>query len=158
MEIILLSLALVFLLLFLTSLIKVKKSNKKINFIYSWGCLLGAFVWEDLLVFSFYFLAITLITLLVQDVHIWILFVLIFWMVRSSGEALYFFLQQFIVPKHYPHDLAEHIKRYTLVSSRLSDQQVMILMQVFYQVMLTITIGTLVLFLLNWNSIPIWIY
>lgn len=55
----------------------------------------GAFVWADLVIFGFFWAAFTIYCLFRND---WILFLLgqsIFWLVRSHGETVYWFNQQF---------------------------------------------------------------
>jgi hypothetical protein len=55
----------------------------------------GIFVWGDAVIFGFFWLLVSSITLLLND---WILFLLIisvFWVVRSFGETIYWFNQQF---------------------------------------------------------------
>ena len=56
---------------------------------------LGAFVWGDAVVFGLFWFLSSLVLLLLQD---WLLFWLIFsvfWLVRSLGEMIYWFNQQF---------------------------------------------------------------
>jgi hypothetical protein len=65
---------------------------------------LGAFVWADLVVFGAFWTLVSLLTLILSD---WILFLLItslFWLVRSAGETLYWFHQQFTPNKGNPPD------------------------------------------------------
>jgi hypothetical protein len=55
----------------------------------------GAFVWADEVVFGLFWTAASLVTLFLND---WILFLLLqsaFWLIRSIGETIYWFLQQF---------------------------------------------------------------
>ncbi len=55
----------------------------------------GAFVYADMVVFGFFWVLIGILTLFLQD---WLLFLLIlsvFWLIRSIGETMYWFLQQF---------------------------------------------------------------
>ena len=57
--------------------------------------LYGSFVWADHVVFGFFWTVVSIIVLILQD---WILFLLtvsLFWLVRSIGETIYWFLQQF---------------------------------------------------------------
>lgn len=56
---------------------------------------LGIFVWADGVIFGLFWSFAALVSLLLQD---WILFWLIFsvfWLVRSAGETIYYFNQQF---------------------------------------------------------------
>ncbi|MBI4136779.1 hypothetical protein HY469_01840 [Candidatus Roizmanbacteria bacterium] len=55
----------------------------------------GAFVYGDMVVFGIFWLAVGVVTVLLQD---WLLFLLIhslFWVVRSIGETIYWFNEQF---------------------------------------------------------------
>ncbi len=56
---------------------------------------MGAFVWADAVIFGLFWFLVSLFCLVTQD---WILFWLItsiFWLVRSMGEMIYWFNQQF---------------------------------------------------------------
>ncbi|RJR28356.1 hypothetical protein C4564_05630 [Candidatus Microgenomates bacterium] len=56
---------------------------------------LGIFVWGDAAVFGIFWAGAAIITILLTD---WVLFLLIFslfWVVRSFGETIYWFNQQF---------------------------------------------------------------
>ncbi len=60
-----------------------------------WFNPISAFVWADAVVFGLFFLFVSIFSLLVQD---FILFLLIFsvsWTVRSIGESVYWFLEQY---------------------------------------------------------------
>ena len=60
-----------------------------------WLNLIGAFVWGDAVVFGLFWAIASLVTWLLND---WLLFLLIaalFWAVRSHGETIYWFNQQF---------------------------------------------------------------
>lgn len=55
----------------------------------------GAFVWADLVVFGLFWSIVSLFCLITEN---WILFLLslsVFWLIRSFGETLYWFHQQF---------------------------------------------------------------
>jgi hypothetical protein len=55
----------------------------------------GAFVWADIVIFGIFWAAVSVFIILTND---WILFPLtlsIFWLVRSVGETIYWFNQQF---------------------------------------------------------------
>lgn len=61
--------------------------------------IIGMFVWGDAVVFGIFWALVSIVTLLLQD---WILFWLIFslfWVVRSFGETIYWFNQQFSTVK-----------------------------------------------------------
>ena len=56
----------------------------------------GAFVYADMVVFALFWVLIGALTLFLQDWLLFLLIVSIFWLIRSSGETMYWFLQQFI--------------------------------------------------------------
>ncbi len=55
----------------------------------------GAFVYADLVVFGLFWAAISAITFFLQDFLLFLFIYALFWLVRSIGEAQYWFLQQF---------------------------------------------------------------
>lgn len=70
---------------------------------------IGAFVWGDAVVFGLFWAAASLTTLFLQD---WLLFWLvtsIFWVIRSLGETIYWFNQQFsTINRNPPEKLPFH--------------------------------------------------
>ncbi len=63
---------------------------------------LGIFVWADGVVFGLFWFFAGMISLYLSD---WILFLLtfsVFWLVRSLGETIYYFNQQFSTVKRMP--------------------------------------------------------
>lgn len=56
----------------------------------------GSFVWADGVVFGIFWIIVSLIFILAKlELEWFYLFFLIFWVVRSSGEIIYWFLNQF---------------------------------------------------------------
>lgn len=156
-SLLILGFALFQLFLFHHSYKRVFHSKNKITFIYSWGFIFGAFVWEDLLIFSLFHLAASLITLLSHDLRIGALFICVFWVIRASGETLYFFLQQFIVRKVYPHRISRKMIALKRLLGGISDQKCFIIMQVFQQTIIVTFATLLILLLKNWSSLPSWV-
>jgi hypothetical protein len=150
------ALALVSLTVTCIALLHVRNSKEKFTFIYRWGILLGSFVWEDLLVFSFALFLVASIVLIIRDIRIGLLGFGIFWVVRSAGEALYFFLQQFHEPTHSPHEISSHLSLLRPLLGDICDQKGMIIMQVFWQTIVTISACLVILLLINWVRIPAW--
>ncbi len=144
-----------FLFLLPISFIKVRNSKEKYIFIYKWAFFCGAFVWEDLLIFSIFNILLALITLYVNDYRIFILTALSFGVIRTSGETLYYFLQQFIRPNFPPHDIHNHFQAFRHIFGDISDQKYFIMAQVFLQVLLVAFLSTLILLILNWTSFPL---
>jgi hypothetical protein len=56
---------------------------------------LGMFVWGDVLIFSLFWFLVAGISLILQSFDLFLLIVSVFWVVRSLGETIYWFLQQF---------------------------------------------------------------
>lgn len=156
MALLLAVLAIIYIAMFITSLIKVRQSSEEFGFIYQWAFWVGAFVWEDLMVFSAYHALVVLITFFAQDLRVGLLMVGIFWIVRSSGEALYFFLQQFHLPKHHPHNLSSHFKQLETIFGKVSDQKGYILMQIFHQSAVMLAASSVALLCIHWNQIISW--
>jgi len=94
---------------------------------------MGAFVWEDIVIFSPLFSLVSLITYVTGRDKFFVLFLFSFWLIRSLGESRYFMLQQLIRPDFHPHNID---KQFTILKNffkGLNQQQCFILMQVFYQ-------------------------
>jgi len=151
------ALALLYIVLFVLAWRKVRGSKDAFEFIYLPAALIGAFVWEDLLVFSAAFFIGTVLTLLVHDIRVGLLLLAAFWAVRSAGEALYFFLQQFHVPTHSPHAISHHFVLFRRLFGNVHDQKCFIFMQITWQVVLTAAIAALVLISLHWTTLPVWL-
>lgn len=147
-------LAIAFLVGIIVSYYQIRFQSGKIQFIYRWAFPVGSFVWEDLFIFSLYGLFATLVTLITQQLRLGLLFFIVFWLVRSIGETMYFFLQQFIQPKHAPHYLDNiHFIVLRRLFGPLSKQQCYIIMQIVFQVITMIALVSLVVLLMNWHSL-----
>ena len=130
-----------------------KKNDHQIEYIYSWAWPIGAFVWEDLFIFSVLGLIGCVVTIMLRDIRIGYLFFVVFWVVRSAGETLYFFFQQFSQPTAYPHVVGKHFTVIRRIFGKLSDQKCFILMQVFHQSALVCSLVLLIILLLNWPAL-----
>lgn len=89
---------------------------------------LGGFVWADMVVFGVFWVLLGIVALFLND---WILFLLtisLFWLVRSIGEAIYWFLQQFSTIKRNP---PERLLFYKL----FKNDSVWFVYQIFWQCM-----------------------
>lgn len=143
------------LILFLLSFFKIRNNNlDTLDFIYKFSFPFGAFVWEDLLILSLFNLIVVIASLVFKDLRIGLLLFIVFWIVRSTGETIYFFLQQFIRPKHHPHLISAQFWILKKFLGKLSDQQCFIIMQVFFQTLSVIFISFLILLLKFWLNIP----
>jgi len=63
--------------------------------LYGFGYLYGSFIWGDLFIFALLWLGFSLILLKLKKIEYLLLALCSFWFVRSTGEALYWFIQQF---------------------------------------------------------------
>jgi hypothetical protein len=155
MQIVLTVLILNLYLLFL-SFYRIRKNTERAEFIYQWGFLIGAFIWEDLFLISLFLSSASVVVLLVQDIRVGFLLFNVYWIVRSAGEVLYFFLEQFLEPKHHPHEIDEHFKIIRRIFGNLSTQKCFIIMQVTLQLGLVTFISCLIYLLWNWHTLPTW--
>lgn len=74
-----------------------------------WFSFLGAFVWVDAVTFGLFFFLASLVSLILQNVILLLLIFSVFWTVRSIGETIYWFLEQFVNPhKNKPETLHGH--------------------------------------------------
>ena len=133
--------------LFALSFYKVFKSKEKLEFIYAWAFIFGAFVWEDLLVLSFFNIFFAFVVYILGDIKIGIIFLLVFFIVRAFGETIYYFLQQFNSLPPYPHRLHAHFKALRSILGDISDQKCFILGQVLFQCITVLSTVLLILFL-----------
>jgi hypothetical protein len=93
----------------------------------------GGFVWADMVIFGAFWTLTGIISLLLSD---WILFLFIislFWLVRSIGETIYWFLQQFSTIKRNP---PERMLLYKL----FKNDAVWFVYQIFWQCITVVTI------------------
>ena len=105
--------------------------------------LIGAFVWADATVFGlFWVLACGVVLFL----HSWILFLLllsVFWLVRSVGETIYWFNQQFSTINR---SIPENFYIYRI----FGDDSVWFVWQIFWQCVSVVTLITTVLMFKIW--------
>lgn len=104
---------------------------------------LGMFVWGDVLVLSIFWMIMSLACILLNS---WILFALIgsvFWLVRSLGETIYWFLQQFATVKRDP---PESLTGYNLVKN----ESIWFVYQVMWQCICVVSIIATVYFSHLW--------
>jgi len=73
--------------------------------------LLGIIAWGDAVVFGPFWIASSLVSYLLNDWYLFLLIISVFWVVRSVGETIYWFNQQFsskIYPWNKPENLPLH--------------------------------------------------
>jgi len=64
--------------------------------------IIGVFVWGDAVVLGPFWTALTILSLVFKDWYLFLLFVAIFWTIRSLGEIIYWLNQQFSTLKRNP--------------------------------------------------------
>jgi len=67
-----------------------------------WFNPLSAFVWADAVIFGIFFFFVSAFCLIIQDFILFLLVISVFWTVRSIGEQIYWFLEQFAVNHRNP--------------------------------------------------------
>jgi hypothetical protein len=135
------------------SVLKIRQNKEKRDFIYWWGFIIGAFVWEDMLVFGLLHAALAFTSIVLKNNLIWLVGFLVFWIMRSAGETLYFFLQQFIVPLHHPHNIGGHFGPIRKLFGNISDQKCYIILQAIMQSVLVISILSLIFVLRHYQLV-----
>lgn len=107
---------------------------------------LGIFVWADGVVFGLFWTLSSLVSLLLGD---WILFLLIFsvfWLVRSVGETIYYFNQQFSTIKRVS---GKALPGYSMFGD---DYTIWFVYQIVAQVITVVSIITTVYLFHRWLS------
>lgn len=107
--------------------------------------LLGMFVWGDAVVLSLFWSAVAVASLLFQDWRVFLVLVSVFWLVRSIGETIYWFLQQFATTKRDP---AKNLAGYHLVKN----EAIWFMYQLFWQCMTVVSLISTVYLLNLWLS------
>ncbi|MBW7944827.1 hypothetical protein H3C70_05530 [Patescibacteria group bacterium] len=106
---------------------------------------LGIFVWGDAVVFGpFWFLA-AFITLLLRDWYLFAVIISVFWVVRSVGEMIYWFNQQFSPLRRNP---PEKMRCYGLFKS----EAVWFGYQIFWQSVCVAAVISSIYFVHTWLS------
>lgn len=105
--------------------------------------LIGAFVWADTVIFGLFWALTSFIILYFQD---WLLFLLtlsLFWLVRSLGESIYWFNQQFSARNRNPYHTLPISKIFPGDSSWIA-------FQIFWQCATVVSTIFTILLLSNW--------
>ncbi len=122
--------------------VRTYKKNNPYGLSY-WFNPLGAFVWADTVVFGAFFFLVSVFTLLISDFILFCLTFFVFWTVRSIGEQIYWFLEQFATN----HRNLEH----TLWASRFFPRNsVWIANQIFWQCVSVVAIIASMYFFVKW--------
>lgn len=99
---------------------------KKFHFI-------GAFVYVDAVIFGIFFILVSAVTLFFHDFVLFLLAISVFWTIRSIGEQMYWFMEQFAVHHKNP----EHTLWFSKFFKRNSSW---IAMQIYWQCISVIAI------------------
>jgi len=103
-----------------------------------WGLnIIGAFVWGDAIVFGLFWVIISIIFIFFQSWLWFLIVVCVFWFIRSIGETIYWFLNQFIPLKH---NQPENFFFYRLVRN----DSVYFIAQIWWQCMATVFLALLI--------------
>lgn len=100
-----------------------------------WLWWLGIFVWADAVVLGAFWFLVTLVAWWLQDWLLFLLVISIFWLVRSVGETVYWFLEQFsTITRNEP----KNLWGYRWIKS----EALWFLYQIFWQCVTVVTIIT----------------
>jgi len=99
--------------------------------------IVGAFVWGDAIIFGLFW---AIVASLFLYLHSWLWFLIVlctFWLIRSIGETIYWFLNQFIPLKH---NKPENFFFYRLVRN----DSVYFIAQIWWQCLATVFLALLI--------------
>ena len=94
---------------------------------------LGIFVWGDIFILGPFWILICLLTLLLNDWYLFLLFLSLFWTVRSFGEVIYWFNEQFAAKNR---NLPSQLKMYKV----FQNDAVWFVYQLFWQCVLIVSV------------------
>lgn len=86
--------AIVNIIIFIKAFYEIKNKNNVFGSAQPYG-FLGIFVWGDAIVICVYWLIASLIVLFLNNWYLFLLFISVFWVVRSYGEVIYWLNEQF---------------------------------------------------------------
>ncbi len=107
--------------------------------------IIGAFVWGDTVIFGLFW---TLVSTLILTTKDWILFLLIlsvFWVIRSVGETIYWFNQQFSTINRNP---PKKLLGYKI----FQNDSIWFIYQIYWQCLTVISIVLTIYFAKRWTS------
>jgi len=104
---------------------------------------LGIFVWGDAVILGTFWVLVTLIALVSHSWDLFLLFVSVFWLVRSIGEVVYWLNQQFSQLKRNP---PEKLFLYTL----FPNESIWFAYQLFWQCIAVISVILTIYFTHLW--------
>jgi len=104
---------------------------------------IGAFVWADVIVFSPFWILACIAALLLKSWTLFLLILSVFWLVRSIGETIYWFNQQFSPINRNP---VENLP----LRSVFHNDSIWFVHQIFWQCVTVTTIITTIYFSFVW--------
>lgn len=104
---------------------------------------LGAFVWADTVIFGAFFFLASVVSVGFSDFHLLLLIISLFWTIRSIGEQMYWFMEQFATNHKNP----EHTLWFSKYFKRNSSW---IAMQIYWQCISVVAIIFSVYFFTKW--------
>ncbi|OGH10803.1 MAG: hypothetical protein A3B38_03825 [Candidatus Levybacteria bacterium RIFCSPLOWO2_01_FULL_36_13] len=128
-------------LIFLKGLYEIKKRNpygltKYLFFI-------GAFVWGDMFVLGPFWIISSAISLLLNNWYLFLLFVSLFWVIRSLGETIYWLNEQFAFKNRNPPQTLNFHKL-------INGEAIWFIYQLFWQCIFVISTVFSVYFINRW--------
>jgi hypothetical protein len=105
--------------------------------------LIGAFVWADAVVFGIFWIFVSVTVLLLDSWALFLLIISVFWLVRSVGETIYWFNQQFSKINRNPPE------NY-LIYKIFQNDSVWFVYQIFWQCMTVVSIVASIYFAKLW--------
>ncbi len=102
--------------------------------------IIGSFVWADALVLGIFWTVVCVSLLVTNNSNLFLLFLSVFWFIRSLGETLYWLHEQFTKEKRN--------KEETLILSNIfKNESVYFVYQLFWQCVGVISLISIILFL-----------
>lgn len=100
---------------------KTKIKNNPYGLSY-WFNPISSYVWADAVVFGAFFFFVSFLCLVLNDFILFLLIFSVFWTVRSIGESIYWFLEQFAVQHRNPEHTLWFSKWFPKNSSWIANQ------------------------------------
>lgn len=108
--------------------------------------ILSTYVWGDAFIFGLFFAFSGIVTLFLNDWIMFLLIISIFWLVRSVGETIYWFLEQFATKHRNPYERLPFYKFF-------HNDSIWFIFQICNQCITVITIITTVYLFHIWLSL-----
>ncbi len=104
---------------------------------------IGAFVWADVTVFSTFWILVSLASVLLASWNLFLLITSLFWVVRSLGEMIYWFNQQFSSLNRNPVETLP-------LKSIFHNDSIWFVHQIFWQCVMVIALVSSIYFAAAW--------